>query len=234
MTCPIYAWAWSSMTFSCEEKFTTSYTAIFTRTSVFGTNPSTTTTTVAFTPNFDAINAFQIEYVPVKTSKGFRRKSHGYALKTANLEHGHLQITMTNTSISTTTEATATTTMTTATTTTTSLSLTTTATSASNKSGSTLSGGAIAGIVIGVVAFIAIIALVWNRIKLMAWVHQKTTPRSDRMERIETNNLDFSPSWYPNGRSDTTYKSEMLVEPPELESRRALIELPERGLSELN
>ncbi|KAL2824326.1 hypothetical protein BJY01DRAFT_256489 [Aspergillus pseudoustus] len=46
----------------------------------------------------------------------------------------------------------------------------------SNGSSSSLSGGAIAGIAIGAVAFIILLALVWYRAKVVAWIHRATSP----------------------------------------------------------
>jgi hypothetical protein len=53
---------------SCEERFSSSYTARVTQTSAFGDSHETGTATLTFTPDFDAINGFGLEYVPVKFS----------------------------------------------------------------------------------------------------------------------------------------------------------------------
>jgi hypothetical protein len=45
-----------------------------------------------------------------------------------------------------------------------------------SKGGSSLSGGTIAGIAIGAVAFIVLIVLVWFRAKVVDWIHRVTSP----------------------------------------------------------
>lgn len=66
MTCASSAKVYSSLTLSCEERFSSSYTAEVTQTSVFGDSHKPETATVTFTPHFDAINGFGLEYVSVK------------------------------------------------------------------------------------------------------------------------------------------------------------------------
>jgi hypothetical protein len=65
MSCASSAKIYSSLTLSCEERFPSSYTAEVTQTSVFGNSDQTGTAIVTFTPDFDALNGFGIEYVPV-------------------------------------------------------------------------------------------------------------------------------------------------------------------------
>jgi hypothetical protein len=66
MTCASSAKVYSSLTLSCEERFSSSYTAEVKQTSVFGDSRQTGTATLTFTPDFDAINGFGLEYVSVK------------------------------------------------------------------------------------------------------------------------------------------------------------------------
>lgn len=67
LTCASSAKVYSSLTLSCEERFSSSYTAEVTTTSVFVTTGETGTATVVFTPDFDAVNAFGLEFVPVSS-----------------------------------------------------------------------------------------------------------------------------------------------------------------------
>ncbi|KAJ5645662.1 hypothetical protein N7507_011673 [Penicillium longicatenatum] len=153
MTCASSAKVYNSLTLSCEERFGSSYTAEVTTTSVFVTSGETGTATVVFTPDFDAVNGFGLEYVPMTSTS----------------------------SSSSTTEATTTATTTSSTSTATATSITSATTD--KTTGSSLSGGAIAGIVVAVVAFIVIIALVWNRSKITAWIHRHTAPRTDKADQ---------------------------------------------------
>ncbi|KAJ5261400.1 hypothetical protein N7478_011995 [Penicillium angulare] len=124
---------------SCFESFSQSYTAIVTTTSAFGnaTTVPTGTNTITFTPFADAVNAFQIEYVP-----------------------------MTSTSSSSTPAATSSSTATSSTASESSPSATSTLAASNGTSGNSLSGGAIAGIVVGAVAFVAILlVLAWYWIR---------------------------------------------------------------------
>jgi hypothetical protein len=66
MSCGSTAKVYSSRTLNCEERVSSSYTAKVTQTSVFDNSHQTGTTTVTFTPDFIAINEFQLEYVQVK------------------------------------------------------------------------------------------------------------------------------------------------------------------------
>jgi len=67
LTCASSAKVYSSLTLSCEERFASSYTAKVTTTSVFVDVDETGTATVVFTPYFDAVNAFGLEYIPVSS-----------------------------------------------------------------------------------------------------------------------------------------------------------------------
>lgn len=72
MSCAATPKLYDSLTLSCEEKFSSSYTAVVTTTSVFVDSGNTGTRTVVFTPHFDAVNGFGLEYVPVKSQDSLR------------------------------------------------------------------------------------------------------------------------------------------------------------------
>ncbi|KAJ5745893.1 hypothetical protein N7520_011075 [Penicillium odoratum] len=169
LTCASSAKVYNSLTLSCEERFASSYTAKVTTTSVFVDTDETGTATVVFTPDFDAVNAFGLEYIPMTSTS----------------------------SSSSTAEATPTATATTATTKLSSSTVTTTSTTstaANNTNKTSLSSGAIAGIVVAAVAFILIIALTWNRSKITMWTHRHSAPRPDRIEKnMYSNTFQSSP-----------------------------------------
>lgn len=113
------------------------------------------------------------------------------------------------------------TTTTSATIATTSSSPSPTSTPAHTTSGNGLSSGAIAGIVVAAVAFIFVVAMVWNRAKITAWVHRKTAPRSNGMEQTPNYTPSHpNPGLYPGGYSATDMRH-----PTELESTRGPAEL---------
>ncbi|KAJ5539049.1 hypothetical protein N7513_007381 [Penicillium frequentans] len=184
MTCASSAKVYSSLTLSCEERFSSSYTAEVTTTSVFVTTGETGTATVIFTPDFDAVNAFGLEYVPVTSTSS----SSSTAGATATLTTTSSSSTATATSIDSTT--------------------------ADKTSGISLSTGAIVGIVVAAVAFVAIIALVWNRSKITAWIHRHTAPQKDQKVQI-INPSFFQEGW---GQQPTAYHTTSVVQPTELES----------------
>lgn len=218
MSCAESPKLYSSLTLSCEEKFSSSYTAEVTTTSVFVDYDPTGKATVTFTPHFDAINGFGLEYVQVKTPEMTILTS----LDNLNME---IVLQITSTRSSSTPAETGMTTTTRAT----SLPSSRSSTSAqainethSASSWSHLSGGAIAGIVVSAVAFLAIIILVWNRSKIAVWLHQKTAPRSNQMQQLHSTTFQSQPSL---GSYHDGYASAYKLWSMELDSTREPAEL---------
>ncbi|KAJ5653849.1 hypothetical protein N7490_000852 [Penicillium lividum] len=203
LTCASSAKVWSSLTLSCEERFASSYTAKVTTTSVFVDTDETGTAIVVFTPDFDAVNAFGLEYIPMTSTSSGSSTAKATTTATTNLSSS----TVTTTSTTSATSA-----------------------AANNTNRTSLSSGAIAGIVVAAVAFILIIALTWNRSKITMWIHRHSAPRPDRKEeKVYSNTFQSNPGRYPTGypaaRVVQPVELESALRASELSSRRQIGEI---------